>query len=85
MRLARFSGKAATSGFEKHLSGSDVPLADLLFNVGVEATTGDVSQGQGRAAEHPGFADFDGDALEAVKAGFEGFAALGESDSDDGV
>ncbi len=84
MRLAGLGAEAAACGFKEHFACGDVPLADLFFNVGIESATGDVGESQGGAAKHPCFTDFDGDALEAVEAGFEGFAAFGEAYGDDG-
>ena len=74
----------AASGFDEHLAGGDVPEADLLLDVGVEASAGDVGHGEGGAAKHAGFADFVGDLLVAEEAGVEGFFGFGEADSDDG-
>jgi hypothetical protein len=83
--LARAEEDLAASGFDEHLAGGDVPEADLLFDVGVEAAAGDVGHGEGGAAEHAGLADVVGDFLVTQEAGFDGLLGFGEPDGDDGV
>jgi hypothetical protein len=73
------------SGLDQHLASSDVPEADLFFNIGVETTAGDVGHGKRGATEHAGLAHFIGDFLVALKAGVEGFLGFGEADGDNGL
>src|SRR4051812_34082715 len=80
--LAGLLDEVAACRLQQQLARSDVPLADLFLDVGVQPSASDVRQRESGTAEHPCFPHFDGNALVPIEAGFEGFAAFRESDGD---
>src|SRR5436305_1385345 len=82
---ARSQLDAAAGGFNQYPSGRDIPQADALLDVSVEASAGNVSHVERGAAEYATFAHLMNHLLKQRKIRVNHLASLGKADRDDGL